>query len=137
MPTATATAQENTIAKANAAIAAIHGQRVTMLIENSMGCIVLRHIVLNAETYAYLQPSTWNPSQALNLYYAMKGCRKVGGWRIEKDTAIALAKGWQAIEGMTETSKAQFTFDEWECFETDRFQAAKAQLSDVVYSHGC
>jgi hypothetical protein len=61
----------------------------------------------------------------------------VGGWRITQDTAIVLAKGWQAVDGMNETSKAQFTFDEWECFETDRFQAAKAQLSDVVYFHGC
>jgi hypothetical protein len=104
MLTATATAQENTIAEANAAIASIHGQRVTMLIENSMGCIVLRHITLSEKTNVSLRSQGWKQSDVLNLYYAMKGCRKVGGWRIEKDTAIALAKGWQAIEGMTETS---------------------------------
>jgi hypothetical protein len=137
MPTATATAQESTIAKANAAIASIHGQRVTMLIENSMGCIVLRHITLSEKTNVSLRSQGWKQSDVLNLYYVMRGCRKVGGWRIDKDTAIVLAKGWQAVDGMNETSKAQFTFDEWECFEADRSQAVKAQLSDVVYFHGC
>jgi hypothetical protein len=137
MTTTTATAQKNTIAEANEAIASIYGQRVTMLIENSMGCIVLRHITLSEKTNVSFHYSSWKQLECLNLYYAMKGCRKVGGWRITQDTAIVLAKGWQAVDGMNETSKAQFTFDEWECFETDRFQVAKAQLSDVVYFHGC
>jgi hypothetical protein len=76
MPTATATAQENTIAKANAAIASIHGQRVTMLIENSMGCIVLRHITLSEKTNVSFHYSSWRQLECLNLYYAMKGVKQ-------------------------------------------------------------
>jgi uncharacterized coiled-coil protein SlyX len=49
MTTATTT-QEQMIAEANAAIATIHGQKVTMLIQNSIGCIVVRHITLDSKT---------------------------------------------------------------------------------------
>jgi hypothetical protein len=134
MTTATTT-QEQAIAEANVAIATIHGQKVTMLIQNSIGCIVVRHIVLDARTNVAIGQGQWfvKPT-ALALYYAMKGCRKVQGWKINQENLVTLAKGWQTVEGMTETSKGSFSFESWNSFDDQTYHAVKNGLKNVVYS---
>lgn len=124
------------IQSANDEIAAIKGQKATMLIENSMGCIVLRHITLGEKTQVLPKKSCWSKLPVFNLYYAMKGCRKVQGWTISEENPVVLAQGWQTINGMTETTKGQFSFDSWDSCDHLRFDAAKDQLTDIVYCYG-
>jgi hypothetical protein len=66
----------------------------------------------------------------------MKGCRKIYGYKIAEENLVVIAKGWQTPEGMKETSKGQFGFDNWECFDNASFESVKAQLSEVVYCYG-
>jgi hypothetical protein len=147
MTTAVAQTAEQLVAEANEALSKHFGQKVTMLIENSMGCIVARHITLDARTHLAEKESAWAKKPLVfNLCYSLKGCRKVNGYAIAQENPVILAKGWQVIEGMAEVKKGQFMYDAWESCEfmydawescdRDQFEAAKSSLTDIVFCYG-
>ena len=51
--------QGQLVQDSNTALDSIKGQKVTMLVENSMGCIVVRHITLHEKTNIALGQSQW------------------------------------------------------------------------------
>lgn len=128
--------QATQIEQANTAIAKIHGKKATMLIQNSMGCIVLRHITIHEKTM--VKPNEKNklyPVPTLLLYYAMKGKRTAYGVSITENP-IAIAEGWQTLPNMVEDGvKGQFGLREWDCFDSVTYQSLKAQLTSIVYDH--
>lgn len=128
----------------------MHGQKVTMLIQNTMGATVLRHIRVDQRTHIYeTKHDSWStPIPGICLYYVLKGKRKVEAYRIcSEQTKLALALGWQTIEEeglvMEEgRNRGEFSISRrisdsvttWEAFGTEWEEAVK-QLKQVSYCH--
>ena len=101
--------------------------KATMLIENTAGATVARHITIVKFT---------ENTDSVTLYYKSKGARKVQGYKIsKKDTQLALANSWQSINGMTETKRGTFMYGEFTIFDSSNFSNAKKQLKNISYIH--
>ena len=117
---------------------ALKGQKATMLIQNSAGATVARHIRIHEKTNA-VQNKFTGENEYICLYYAIKGKRKVEGFKISaKETKLILAPGWQHLEGMEESArvKGQFSYDSWTCFGDHDWDSAAAQIKNSCYRHG-
>lgn len=99
------------------------GDKITLVIENSMGLTVVRHGRFKKaliEKYAQYQ-------NCLKLWYTPKGKRSItGGAYPTKE--IVIGKGWQDIQGQDSGN--------FECFDGTTFQAVAGKLLDIVYSAG-
>ena len=107
-------------------------KKATMLIENTMGVIVLRHITLDS-----IEQDQKDESK-VNILYKMKGARKTKGFKLsKKETQLVLAEGWQIPEGMDKCTRYANTwgYDSFVQFETARFKSTMNKLNNVFYSH--
>ena len=100
-----------------------------MLIENTIGILVLRHINLidikeNQDT--------------VTLKYKMKGGRKIKAYKIsKKETSLAVSNGWTKIEGMKENSlyKNTYGYDSFTSHDTESFNYVESRLNKITYKH--
>jgi len=106
-------------------VKALEGQRVTLMLVNTIGCPVSRCVkiveanIVSAERY---QGHITN-KKCLELKYIAKGCRKTIGTRFaEADLAIAM--GWQHIE----------TPNSFVGFNNGLLDGMIRQAKDVVYT---
>lgn len=126
------------ITEANTLLNTGKGKKISLLIENSIGAIVLRHVTLHKDSAIYQNDlANFEMDRSilmLNLYYVQKGCRKPKGFRIGKDTLLTLALNWQEIEGMEEfNNSGNFSLTNWVCFDPDRYQSLSTQLNSIIY----
>jgi hypothetical protein len=105
------------------------GQKATMLIQNTMGFTILRHVTVHGETALC--------EGGISLHYTMKRHRKPKGYRISaQETKLAIALGWQMVEGMTVEQYSCYIYKDATCFGEDDWDNAFTQLKDVKYLHG-
>lgn len=106
--------------------------KATMLIQNTVGALVARHI--NLET---LLAEEKNGAHSVVIRYKLKGKRKLTGTRIfQRDTQLVIAKGWQSIEDMKETDiRGVFMPNEFMTFDDNDFDTKRKCLVDEIYTH--
>ena len=106
----------------------IHTGEATMLIENTAGYTLARHIkIVNIK----------DNSDSLSLWYKVKGGRKTTGVRIDKKgTQLTLAKGWQQPTMLTDnTKRSTFGYMEFVIFGDGNFSRPHNELEDIFYTH--
>lgn len=102
----------------------LEGKQVTLVLVNTMGCLVCRHITIKAAEIvsAKRYQGDITSKMCLQLQYVEKGKRKLRGNRYtEADLAIAL--GWQQIE----------VLNEFTSFDSGLLDGMVRQAKDVVY----
>jgi hypothetical protein len=109
------TVTQNTIETLN------DGDKITMVIENSMGLTVVRHG--RYKSHAIGKYAQYN--NCLSFRYVLKGERKTRG-NAFTNSSISIAAGWQNIQ-----SQDSGNFD---CFDGKTFGAISSNLTDVLYS---
>lgn len=109
-----------------------------MLIQNTAGFVVMRHIIFDKYTRVVDRNEHFeNKGIAINLYYKRKGCRRFTGYRIADDTLLCLFSGWlKPLEGMTESRPGEFGPSNFEIFDAMDFHIIKHQLGAPFYSQG-
>lgn len=100
--------------------------KATILLENTFGIIVARHVWLKKTYFEKVNGSFYN--QKLVAIYTPKGKKKKVGFRFEK---AVIAKGWQNVPGaMVKTIPADFiAFDE---SHSVKYEDCKKSLSDII-----
>jgi hypothetical protein len=102
--------------------------KATMLILNTIGAIVCRHINL-----IELSESDTH----VTLKYKMRGGRKIQGYKISKnETSLVLSKGWKIPDGMIESKPGVFGYNSFVTFDKDKFiDVVSKELVEVFYQH--
>ena len=96
--------------------------KATILIENSWGMPIVRHIWL----YSYeMRKEKYDYKESLVAFFTYKGKRKQIGLKFEQ---AVIAKGWQEIKGaMNNTDNVEF-----ECFDDTHFDTLEKQLVNII-----
>ena len=109
------------------------GDKITLVIENTMGVVVTRHakfVGFEFKNYAQYQ-------SVLALKYTLKGKRKVEG-RYYIEGALSVAKGWQDVDTTVKSNLpphlAKFVTTKFTVFDSANFESAAKQLTNVVYT---
>ena len=102
--------------------------KATMLIQNTMGATVARHITI---THELLETNT-----DVTLCYKTKGARKAKGWRISKrDTQLIICEGWVALEGLEQIKNGEFMLTSFTSFDKSEFNTIAKQIGKRTYTH--
>jgi hypothetical protein len=108
--------QTNTIATLNPE------DKLTLLIMNSMGITVIRHIRFNASK---IERNGYYGKTAIVLKYKLKGMKNISGTRFDIEDVV-IAKGWQLEHNSMDLGV--------ECFNYDLMKKKSATLTDIVFS---
>jgi len=72
-------------------------EKYTLIIENTVGMMVHRHVRINKAEEVLKDSYGYNKDKCLQLIYTLKGKRKKTGTKF-KDNKIAIVEGWQEIK---------------------------------------
>jgi len=72
-------------------------EKYTLIIENTMGMMVHRHVRINEASEVLKDPSYAYKGNCLRLIYTLKGKRTKTGTKFT-DNKIAIVEGWQEIK---------------------------------------
>lgn len=112
-------------AQTNIDIKTLEGQKATLMLVNTMGFPIVRHITITkADIVAATRyQNHMTDKKCLELKYVEKGKRKLVGTRYtEADLAVAL--GWQNVEVPSD----------FVIFEESLLANMMAQVKDIIYS---
>lgn len=108
------------------------GDKITLVIENTMGIVVTRQAKFAG--FEFKNYAQYN--NVLALKYTLKGKRKVEG-RYFIEGALSVAKGWQDVDTTVKSTLpphlAKFVTTEVEAFNPANFTQAASQLTNVIY----
>lgn len=101
-------------------------KKATMLIENTMGATVLRHINLH---------TIEEKEDEVLIIYKMKGARTLKAYKIsKKETQLAFSDEWQTVQGMEKVKCGSYMYNSFLSFGGS-FTKALESLKNVSYSH--
>jgi hypothetical protein len=101
----------------------------TMIICNTMGAVVVRHINIHEMT-----PN----DKGVKLIYSMKRSKKKMGFNIKKnETSLVLVEGFQAAPAtmVQDGKKAQWFYDDFVSFDAESFEDTVNKFENIIYSH--
>ena len=105
-------------------------QQATMIICNTVGAIVVRHINIYEMT---------QNDKGVKLIYSIKRSKKKLGFNINKnETSLVLVEGFQAapVTMVQDGKKAQWFYDNFVSFDAQSFEDTVKGYDKVIYSHG-
>lgn len=102
----------------------VKGKKATMLIMNSIGLIVVRHVTLSDIQLKKPYQSAYYYNLA--VYFTEKGKRKVTGFQYDQ---IAIFEGWQNVD----TQKSDVTIIAE--FNDNKFDAMKSKFQNLIINH--
>lgn len=95
--------------------------KATLLIENSFGLPVVRHVWLHK-----YGKSEKGYNEKVVAFYTIKGKKQLKGTKFDK---VVIGQGWQEIEGAINTTKGSADFVS--C-DNVKFEALKAKVQGVI-----
>jgi len=99
--------------------------KATLLIENEWGFVVARHVWLIS--YGAQRKDARRYELSLQAKFIYKGKQSTTAIWLNNAT---IAEGWQNVDGVISNNKG----GEWTCFDQTSFDAAEAQLSNIISS---
>lgn len=102
-------------------------KKATMIMENSMGIVVMWHVWLKEVYIDHKNGKTI-------VIYKEKGKRKIQDWGFPLDNQICFAEEWQLSKTLTNKAKNSFMAPEMVSFD-DTFDRIVNEMNDVVFTN--